>query len=67
MWGCMSCQGVGCLHTIKGKLDAQGYINTLGDQSMPSAHFLGYEKFMLLDDNAPCVHAQIALDLEQTN
>lgn len=63
VWGAMCYRGVGYLEDVSGRLDAEGYIDILGNSMVPSAHlhFFG-DTYVLQDDNAPCHRAKKVRD-----
>ena len=52
MWGCVSCEGVGPLVRVEGKLNGDGYLQLLCGHLQPYAQALGPD-FIFMDDNAP--------------
>ncbi len=55
LWGCISFQGVGSLHRIRGRLNSEDYQQILGDVMLPDARRLVGEDFILQQDN-PTIH-----------
>ena len=55
VWGCMNLKGVGFLERVKGNLNAEGYIDLLGNTMIPSMHFLSLsDNCVFQQDNATC-------------
>ena len=52
LWGCISFQGVGSLHCIRGCLNSEDYQQILGDAMLSDARRLFREDFILEQDNA---------------
>ena len=52
LWGCISFQGVGSLHRIRGRLNSEDYQAILGDVMLPDARRLVGEDFIFQQDNA---------------
>ena len=57
MWGCVSCEGVGPLVRVEGRLNGDGYLQLLSGHLQPYAQALGPD-FIFMDDNAPCHRAR---------
>ena len=57
MLGCISCDGVGRLAKVDGRMNAKGYISLLRKELLPFMTSLGPE-FVFMDDNAPCHRAR---------
>ena len=41
VWGCITPKGVGFLEKVNGRLNAEGYIDILGNALIPSLHYHG--------------------------
>ena len=52
VWGCMAASGVGSLHRIDGRLNADGYKNILQTKMLPDAARLIGNRFVFQQDNA---------------
>ena len=56
VWGCMSCDGVGPLVKVEGRMSGRDYIRLLSQTLVPYIQSLGPE-YIFQDDNAPCHRA----------
>ena len=61
MWGCISCDGVGPLMKVVGRMNAADYIKMLNTSLVPYMHSMG-PNFVFMDDNAPCHRAKSVLN-----
>ena len=52
LWGCISFQGLGSLHRIRGHLNSEDYQQIPGDVMLPDARRLVGEDFIFQQDNA---------------
>ena len=52
LWSCISFQGEGSLHCIRGRLNSEDYQQILGDVMLPDARCLVGEDFIFQQDNA---------------
>ena len=52
VWGCISCDGVGPLAKIDGRIKGKGYIDLLSANLLPHMQSMGPE-YTFMDDNAP--------------
>ena len=57
MWGSVSCEGVGPLVRVEGRLNGDGYLQLLSGHLQPYAQAL-WPHFIFMDDNAPCHRAR---------
>ena len=48
VWGCISCDGIGLITKVEGRMNGKDYIRLL------SRHLLPYMQSCVMDDNAPC-------------
>ena len=56
VWGCISCNGVGPLVKVEGRMNSKDYIRILSGKLLPYIRSLG-SNFVFMDDNAPCHRA----------
>ena len=57
MSGCISCDGVGRLAKVDGRMNSQGYISLFRKELLPFLTSMGPD-VMFMDDNAPCHRAR---------
>ena len=57
VWGCISCDGIGPIVTVTGRMNAKDYIDLLSSTLLPYMQSMGPE-YIFMDDNAPCHRAR---------
>ena len=57
MWGCVSCEGVGPLVRVEGRLNGDDYRSTASVWAPPAICTSIRARFHFMDDNAPCHRA----------
>ena len=56
VWGCISCDGVGPIVKVEGRMNGKDYIKLLSNSLLPYMRSMGPE-YIFMDDNAPCHRA----------
>ena len=65
VWGCISCDGIGTLAKVDGRMKGVDYI-VLSANLLPYMQSMGPE-FIFMDDNAPCHRARAVLQWMSNN
>lgn len=61
MWGCISCDGVGPLVKVEGRMNGNDYIKLLSASLLPFMRSMG-PQYIFMDDNAPCHRAKSVIN-----
>ena len=63
VWGCISCDGVGPLAKIEGRMKGKDYIDLLSANLLPYMQSIGPE-CTFMDDNAPLPSSQCSVTMD---
>ena len=66
VWGCISCNGVGPLAKIDGRMEGKDYTDQLSADLLPYMQSMGPE-YTFMVDNAPCYLASVVSQWMSTN
>lgn len=57
VWGCISCDGIGPIAKVEGRMCGKDYIQLLSTSLLPYMQSMGSD-YVFMDDNAPCHRAR---------
>ena len=65
VWGCISCDGVGTIAKVEGRMKGSDYIRLLSKHLLPYMRSMG-SNYIFMDDNAPCHRSKAVLNWMQS-